>query len=176
MKMLRILPIVGVIALIFSACEGPVGPVGPPGLPGFDGQDGNPEVFSINYELIASDWQDIGNPGEIGFFRALDLTVPEITTDIQENGLVLVYYRAFDDDPWTFLPWTFVSHDPEFTEVFDFVYEAGFVTLLSSASDRDGTAFEGTARVIVASAIPVTKAPINYKNYEEVKEIFGLKD
>ena len=175
MKFFRLLSLICAVAIGFVACEGPVGPIGPPGPPGFDGLDGT-QALSINYEIIADDWEPVGNPGEAGFFRVLDLTVAEITQDIEDNGLVLVYYRALDDDPWTFLPLTFISHDPAFTEEFDFVYETGFVTLLSSATDADGTAYEGTIRVIVAPGIPATKTSINYKNYEEVKEIFGLKD
>ncbi|MEM6631957.1 MAG: hypothetical protein AAF694_19930 [Bacteroidota bacterium] len=175
MKFPRIFTLITLLALAFAACEGPIGPQGPPGFDGFDGLDGV-QASSIQYEVIASDWQDIGQPGEDGFFRALDLSVPEITQNIEESGLVLAYYRALDEDPWTFLPLTFVSHNPDFTEVFDFVYETGFVTLLSSSTDRDGTPYEGTVRIIVAPGVPVTKTAINYHNYEEVKEIFGLKD
>ena len=175
MKFPRIFTLIAVLALAFAACEGPIGPAGPPGLDGFDGIDGV-QASSIQYEVIATDWQDVGLPGEDGFFRALDLSVPEITQSIEESGLVLVYYRSLDEDPWTFLPLTFVSHSPAFTEVFDFVYETGFVTLLSSSTDRDGTAYEGTVRIIVAPGVPVTKKAINFHNYEEVKEIFGLKD
>ncbi len=176
MKFSRLFTLICAMAIGFVACEGPVGPIGPPGPPGFDGEDGIADVFSINYTIVADDWEDVGTPGEAGFFRVLDLTVAEITQDIEDNGLVLVYYRALDDDPWTFLPLTFISHDPAFTEEFDFVYETGFVTLLSSATDADGTAYDGTIRVIVAPGIPTTKTSINFKNYEEVKEILGLKD
>ena len=175
MKFPRIFTLIAVLALAFAACEGPIGPAGPPGFDGLDGLDGV-QASSIQYEVLASDWEDVGTPGENGFFRALDISVPEITQTIEESGLVLVYYRLLDENPWIFLPQTFVSHDPAFTEVFDFVYETGFVTLLSSSTDRDATPHEGTVRIIIAPGVPVTKTAINYHNYEEVKEIFGLKD
>lgn len=149
----------------FSACEGPVGPAGP---------KGNANVISINYLVLESDWTEVGKPGDEGFFLAVDLDVPEITQDIVDNGLVLAYYRANDNDPWTALPFTRISHNPEFIEKFDFIYDFEFVGLQSMASDRGGTPYGGTVRVIIASAIPVGKTSIDYENYEEVADYLEL--
>jgi len=164
------------IMLLFAACEGPEGPIGPPGPPGPPGLDGNANVFSINYVIIADDWVDDGQPGDPEFFRFLDLSVPEITQDIVDNGLVLVYYRVDENERWNILPFTIINHDPPFTQVFDFTYDPGFVTLYVKATDRDGDLFEGDVRVIVAEGIPITKTEIDFSNYEEVKALFGLKD
>ncbi len=161
---------------IISACEGPEGPIGPPGPPGLDGLDGNANVFSINYAIIADDWVDDGVPGDPEFFRFIDLSVPEVTQDIVDNGLVLAYYRVDESERWNFLPFTIINHDPPFTQVFDFTYDLGFVTLYVKATDRDGDLFEGDVRVIVAEGIPITKKAIDFSNYEEVKELLGLKD
>ena len=164
-------------ALIFlAACEGPIGPPGPPGFDGLDGRDGNANVISINYEIFAEDWIDIGTLGDPGFFRVIDLGVPEVSPDIVDNGVVLAYYRAQDTDPWIALPFTFISHDPEYVEVFDFVYQDELVTLQSSATDREGTAYAGVVRLVIAEAVPVLKRSIDYKNYQEVAEIFGLEE
>lgn len=167
------------LALLMAACEGPVGPPGPPGfdgLDGRDGRDGNFNVFSINYEILETDWLDIGTPGEPGFFRVVDLSVPEINDDIVDNGMVLAYYRAQDGDPWIALPLTFIFHDPEIVEVFDFVYQRELVTLQSSASDRGGTPYAGIVRIIVAEGIPILKREIDISNYQEVVETLGIEE
>ena len=155
------------LSSIFFSCQGPEGP---------QGLDGNANVISINYLILASDWQEVGKPGEVGFLLAVDLDVPEITQDIVDHGLVLAYYRATDSDPWTALPFTRISHDPPFSEKFDFIYDRSFVGLTSMATDRGGTPYEGTVRLIVAEAIPVGKTSIDYANYEEVAAYLDLSN
>lgn len=165
---LSLLVLVGI-----SGCEGPVGPIGPEGPPG---RDGNANVFSINYLVLEEDWQEVGEPGQPGFFLAVDLDVPEIDNPVVENGLVLAYYRANDDEPWTALPFTRISHDPEFVETFDFIYDLGFVGLQSMATDLGATRYAGTVRVIVADAIPLGKNPLDLRDYEAVAEVLEITE
>ena len=169
---------VALTAVFLSSCfrgpQGPIGPQGQDGLNGRDGLDGNANVISINYAADPSHWYDVGTPGEDDYFMALDLDVPEITQDIVDNGLVLVYYRADTQDPWTALPYTIVSHNPDYIEKLDFIYDLGFVGMQSQASDRNATAYEGIFRVIVATAIPVGKMEVDYSNYHEVSTLLGI--
>lgn len=162
----------------FTACVGPRGPEGPPGrdgLAGRDGRDGNFNVISIRYEVFADDWLVSGIQGEPGYFLELEFEVPEITNDIAEDGVVLVYYRAQAGDPWILLPYTFISSDdPPFTEVLDFIYGPAFVNFKSQANDFGATPYEGTFRVIIADAIPVGKTALDYRNFEEVAAFFDL--
>lgn len=162
----------------FSSCVGPRGPEGlpgPPGRDGLNGRDGNWNVLSIRYEVFASDWLANGTQGVPGYYLELEFEVPEITQDIAEDGLVLVYYRAQAGDPWILLPYTFISSDdPPFTEVLDFIYGQGFVNFKSQADDYGATPYEGTFRVIVADAIPVGKTALDYRNYEEVAAYYDL--
>lgn len=162
------------MAVIASACvrvqDGPQGPQGPPG------QDGNANVISINYQATSENWYDVGNPGEDDYFLALDLDVPEITSDIVNSGLVLVYYRPDSDSPWFALPYTVISHNPEYMEKLDFIYDLGFVGMQSKATDRNASAWEGTFRVIVASAVPVGKKALNIADYEETASVLGVSE
>ncbi|MEM7656554.1 MAG: hypothetical protein AAF399_10530 [Bacteroidota bacterium] len=176
MKTTHTLPALRFFALLLgiaflSSCsvdgpQGPRGPQGPQGPPGATGADGNANVISINYAADAGHWYDVGTPGVEGYFLALDLEVPEITADIVEFGLVLVYYRADDQSPWTALPFTKISHNPEYIEKLDMIYDQAFVGMQSQGSDMEATAYEGTFRVIVASAVPVGKTEIDYSDYE----------
>ncbi|MEL6135627.1 MAG: hypothetical protein AAFR59_19890, partial [Bacteroidota bacterium] len=90
----------GIAAMSFlTSCvvnEGPSGPVGPQGPPG---QDGNANVFSIRYDVEATDWLVNGVEGQPGYFLELEIGVPEIDNLVVEDGLVLAYYRELDTDP-----------------------------------------------------------------------------
>ncbi len=171
---------IALLAISSIACtrvvDGPQGPQGPQGPPGFNGRDGNANVWSINYAALDSDWYDVGVSGEDGYFLALDLNVPEIDSDILNNGLVLVYYREQESSPWTALPYTFISHNPEYIEKLDFIYDLSFVGMQSQASDRQATPYAGTFRVIVAAGIPVGKAEIDWTDYELVQEYLDLEN
>ncbi len=162
-----------VMMLTAVSCVGPVGPQGPQGR---DGRDGNANVWSINYLAIESDWYGVGTAGDPGYFLALDLNVPEITTDIVNNGVVMVYYRETDGSPWVALPYTFISHDPEYIEKLDFIYDLSFVGMQSQASDRQATPYAGTYRVIVATAVPLGKKDIDWSDYDTVAEYLGVDE
>lgn len=146
------------------------------GVPGPPGRDGNANVFSINYAVDESDWVDVGVEGEAGFFKAVDLGVPEITDDINETGLVLAYYRANSTEPWIALPFTRISHDPEYVESFDFIYDIGFVGLQSKATDLSANSYAGTVRIIIAEAIPLGKVAIDLTSYEQVAQALNLTE
>lgn len=160
------------------ACQGPRGPQGPTGQDGRDGrdgQDGNANVISINYFVGEENWYEVGTPGETDFFLAADLDVPEINQDIYDNGLVLVYYRANDNEPWIALPYTFISHDPAYIEKLDMIYNLSFVGLQSQATDKGASAWTGVFRVVVAEAVPVGKTEINYNDYDTANALLNIE-
>lgn len=167
------------LAMTMMSCRGIQGPPGPPGArgpQGIPGQNGNANVWSINYLAIASDWYDVGTPGTPGYFLALDLDVPEIDDLILRDGLVLVYYRETETSPWIALPYTYISHDPEFIEKLDFIYDLSFVGIQSQATDMQANAYEGTFRVIVADGTPINKMEVDTQDYEAVAEWLQLAD
>ena len=163
-------------ATLFTSClrvQGPPGPQGPEGIPG---RDGNANVWSITYQAEEADWFDVGTPGADEYFLALDLDVPEITQDIVDNGIVLVYYRQDDQSPWIALPYTFISHNPEYIEKLDMIYSLGFVGMQSQASDKNATPYVGFFRVVIAEGIPLGKQAFDFSKYENAVEILGLND
>ena len=164
---------IAIFATLFTSClrvEGPRGPQGPPG------QDGNANIWSITYLAEEGDWFDVGTPGEDEYFLALDLDVPEITQDIVDNGVVLVYYREDEQSAWIALPYTFISHNPEYIEKLDMIYSLGFVGMQSQASDRNATPYSGYFRVVIAEAIPLGKQAFDFSQYENAVEILGLEN
>lgn len=173
---IQIFSLIILSSFTLTSCIVDQGPIGPPGRDGLDGRDGNAEVFSINYLAEESDWYDEGIPGEDGYFIALDLEVPEIDQDIVDNGVVLVYYRETPDNAWTALPYTYISHNPDYIEKLDMIYALEFVGIQSMASDRSANPYTGTFRVIVAPGIGLGKSSLDLTNYKAVAKQLGITE
>ncbi len=99
-----------ILSLVILGCEteGPIGPAGQDGIDGTDGtdgKDGNANVRSITKFVAPSDWTPSGTAGEDLFFY-YEITIPEITNDIVQNGAVMVYLKA-DNSPYYALPTSF---------------------------------------------------------------------
>lgn len=177
--------VISLVVVFFAACEGDIGPPGPIGLqgpPGPAGPAGTPGVgqaFSINFDIREEDWFTPATGVDENSELFLDITdIPEITEQIVESGIVLVYYRREELDPWVFLPFTQINNidGQQFVEVFDFIYDVSFVGLRLIADDRGTVPIPGTVRIVIAEGIPLGKNKLDFSNYEVAKEIFGLAD
>ena len=89
-----------------TACQGPVGPAGPAGPMGPQGLKGDPgdDGFSnISVRKIVIDRSDYTAYWGGQYAR---YNMPEITSDVVEDGFVLAYRRYYDDSsyPWEGLP------------------------------------------------------------------------
>lgn len=73
--------------------DGADGMDGQDGADGQNGQDGNANVFSSGWEeFVEANWEPVSN--EFGIdFRNYPLTVAEVTQDIVDEGVVLMYSR-----------------------------------------------------------------------------------
>jgi hypothetical protein len=87
------------VIIALSSCEGPAGPRGYDGLDGRDGETGIKTVF---LNMSRFDWKPLETKGR--WFYTFSL--PEITSDVIENGAVLCYrksdiseYEAFEAMP-----------------------------------------------------------------------------
>ncbi len=106
------LMLISMVLLSCSAEDGEDGDTGPQGPPGADGLDGNANVVSGTVELQNSDWLWNSNYSintsitsiSTWFTRYVDLMVPEIDQAIDNEGLVLVYFRFLPQDGWRPLP------------------------------------------------------------------------
>jgi hypothetical protein len=152
--------------LSFSACtihENP-GPVGPPGPPG------NANVISTE-AIVLNTW----------FYNtqynwyASDINVPEITDNIVNSGLVMVYQRiATGPNPvWIPLPDTYAN----VTTNYDF-YRGGLTVYSFHVNNTTPIAPTGMVVRIVVIPDSFRKAnpDANWHNFQETKEILKLKD
>gem|GEM_PF-1614656 len=190
--------IVSMAVLFLVACSpedgdtGPAGPVGPEGAIGPAGQDGTngtngtsgtngndgangaSSVVSSVFFVDSASWT---NPTTVnGIVNSIN--VPAITSNIVENGVVLLYQTTDNSIPtatnWTAVPYT----DGIFSYLFS--YAPGIVNLkitvtINGSSPTLGAASDHTYRVVVIT--PGAKiAGFDPHSYNEVKMVYGLED
>ena len=162
------------IFALLAGCETTVVEEGPPGPPGPRGADGNANVFSINFDFVMAD--AIINEK----VASVQYDVPGITPTVVDEGAVLAFFR--EQGTWTALPYTFGFDNPEqqavdFIITFGFGYDDGFLEVFYEAS-ADGVTFESLPdremKAVVIDGFPLGKAPVDLRNYEAVKQYFGL--
>lgn len=183
MQLCRNFLIWGALALLLWNCQGEDGLPGPPGPRGPAGPPG-PQTLSLMYEVPftldeANDWL---------VYYAFP---PE--DEIYPEDVVLVYLLwdvvETDDggtvDVWRLMPVNFFDERGLLQINYDFsVSDVAIFAEASFPLDPDKDTFEDfLARIVI---VPADYSPnatnarkhstIDYENYEEVKEVFGLPD
>ncbi|OBX18194.1 MULTISPECIES: collagen-like protein [Bizionia] len=167
-----------------DGAPGPTGIDGTNGTNGTDGQDGQ----DGNANVIASDW--FGPDGQTfvtnGYtkYAEFDVNVPELTNDIIDGGVILVYskFTNFVPEVWpagntALLPITISGGTTD--HVFTFYTET---TNINFRYGREGPAptweFSNTARfryVLIPSAEAKNSLDYSKMTYEEVMNHFDLE-
>lgn len=170
----------------FFSCKGEQGDMGLPGQDGIDGtdgqdgqdgkdgQDGNANVISINSMISSTAWVQIA-PDKY----TLEFFVPQITQDIADNGLVMVYFKTsyigLDGTTWTALPITIARSN--YTESFVFGVKTGKIVFTNTSNDNNPGAISCPVRIILATSEGLARNPdLDWINYELVKETFQLPE
>jgi hypothetical protein len=142
------------------AKDGATGPAGPAGA------NGNANVIGTNTVTVNGvNWTALST-----YFETT-LTDADITQAVVDNGVVLVY--AQNGTTWAALPSTFSSVS------LTFQFYLGNVEIFCANTDGSQTLNPGTQifrLVIIPSSARMTNENINFRNYEEVKRAFNLKD
>jgi len=143
---------------------------GKQGVAGVDGKNGNANVTSSTIVISGSQW----------FYQApsylIDLSYSTITTDVINNGAVLIYYSA-NGTGFEQLPTTLYFFNNVSTTI-NAVASVGNVRLAYTDSDltQPQLPFVMTIKVVVIpSAQRLANPNIDYTNYYEVKGAFNLK-
>ncbi|WP_017731495.1 hypothetical protein [Nafulsella turpanensis] len=172
------------LALVFllAACAGPEGPEGPPGPQGPRGPQGNPGEEGLVIEFADVDFRAADDFGVILPFNGYE-ALP--------SDAVLVYalWDVVDTDAgpvdvWRQLPQT--TFVPEGTLVYNFNHTTFDVELFLEANFNLYTAPLGpdelddwVIRIVIVPAQYMDNGrmePVDYSNYNTVKEKFGLPD
>lgn len=170
-------------SLILFGCEkeGPMGPTGlagKDGADGKDGKDGNANVKSITKSIAPSDWMASGTAGEDLYFY-YEISIPEITNDIVQNGVVMIYYKETDGS-YHALPTTYNFYssylDYYYHTTIRFSFKTGKVRIEIEDSDmitiRPDSSIE--FKIVVIEGSTLKNLSIDLTNYQDVKERFDL--
>ena len=85
-------------AVLLISCEGPMGPEGPTGRTGAQGpagEDGYGNSWFIKPITIqSSEWELIGDQGELKSYYFVDIPLPQLTETIYKEGTVVAYIET----------------------------------------------------------------------------------
>lgn len=161
--MKRILSLITVFTLLFTACEGDPGPPGPPG---FDGQNG------VNF--VGQSFEDTINFTTTNGFQ-VTLEIP-LNIELLESDMVLVY-RLVDVvdgfDVWRLIPETVYTDTSEFQYNFEHNYD--FVTIylegppsLDLSALPDIYRIDQTFRAVILPVDFINNNNIDVTNFNDV--------
>ncbi len=69
---------------------------------------GNADLQTIDFVVQKSDWVEYGIIGSPGYGFAVDLSMPELTDNVIQNGMVSLYIKS--GESWTPVP-VYIYHD-----------------------------------------------------------------
>lgn len=144
--------------------EGPVGPQGPAGTNGTNGTNGNANVIGTVTATVTS-WSSSSTLYYANF------TCPGLSQDIVDKGAVMAYEQF--GTSWVALPIT----NTNISKYYYFTLQQ--VTVAWRNTDGSQTANPGTQtyRFVFISSSRIQSHPeVDYRNYEQVKEVFNLRD
>ena len=176
------------IASLIFACsaedgeDGAIGPQGPQGEQGASGPQGEQgeqgETGSAN--VIFSDWIATTLPDPIASNTAIfNMAAPELSAEIRDSGVILVYGRAFTTDVYG-LPATFNSVGFNETHYYriDTIGEISIRINSIDGADIGARLFNDYRYILIPGGIPASgkSTPLDYAKmtYEEIVELFNI--
>jgi hypothetical protein len=182
MKNLNSILTICLAVIVISSCqkEGPIGPQGSTGATGPAGPQGGAKISDLIFSVSSGTWEGPYSNPTGGLVYLKDISVPFITQEIKENGVVLVYRRinyTSGGYSYTALPYAEVINNNS-TRLWSYEVFIGTLRLLIQNTDNNSHGYGGaTFRVVAISATGRSANPnVNFNNYDEVKSAFDLKD
>jgi len=146
------------------------------GDPGAQGPAGNANVKSFSFSTTPGSWITNGTVGQSNHAKYVEFSIPEITQDILDDGMVLVYWDLGTGiNP---LPTVLPLSSSVFMNMFTYS-SLGKVEVdlqLSDLQTPNTTGVNWSYKVVVASGFNrITHPEIDWKNYNSVSSLFGTK-
>lgn len=154
--------------ILITGCtkEGPEGPQGPPGE---DGKDGNANVVSITKTIGTNDWSPEGT-AEVDLLYYVEISIPEITNSIVQDGLVVVFASEPSSGTFIALPMTILGS--YFHTTYSYAFQLGKVVIEVQDSDMNTYRPENNIEfkiVVIDGSVNITG--LNLKEYSIIKEL-----
>ncbi|WP_422080580.1 hypothetical protein [Ulvibacterium sp.] len=147
--------------------DGADGTDGQDGANGQDGADGNANVASIVFDISGQAGQSF-----------ISVSVPELTEQVLAEDLVLIYLRYANNDPFEWILASGFGYNPDHILVTKLIVGEVLIEL-RELDGVTGALFSGDydrLRVVIAKASTVEtgKSSIDFKDYYETMDYFGL--
>lgn len=178
MKKIKSILAICTVTLLLASCakDGETGPQGPAGQ---NGADGNANVSSQTIKVSSSDWVLYNNTLG-GLDWVAQKYVPQITSDIISNGMVMVYMRqTYSGGGYYYvaLPFSWVINTNSM-RTYGFSISEGTLNIHVEDTDNSlgglGTYY---FKVVTVDGNRLASNPnVNLSNYKEVKVAFNLSD
>ena len=170
------------ISLVVISCEkeGPQGPQGSQGPQGPQGQQGEAPISDATYSVNSGSWEGPYTMPTGGYVYKSDIYTSLISSDIKNNGVVLVYRKLSYSDgsySWAALPYAEVYNSDK-TRLWSFEVFTGCVRILVQNTDDEQHTYGGsTFRIVTISASRLAQhRNIDLNNFNEVKSVFNLSE
>lgn len=160
-----------------AGAQGPAGVKGDKGETGAQGPAGSANVKSKTFQPATITWASTSMYGTN--YLTASLAIPQITQDIVNNGVVLVYGGFFfGSDSWTALPISYL--EANVTNHYSFGIKLGSVTLRCHQSNNitPGTpSIPFRILIISGAALARKSSPLpDYNNYKAVCQYYGIQE
>lgn len=172
-KLVMMLAAITLVVGCFSGCKGPEGPAGVQGTKGDTGAKGDPGTANVIY----SPWRAAGTWTK-GVFNGVeksyvDIAAPAVSTDILNQGVVMVYVRLQTDIQNIYpLPYLVKAFFTE--EQLDFSLRPGVIRIWSTSSVPPTSTNE--FRYVIIPGGQAGRFSGETLSYEQVKEWYNLPD
>ena len=160
------------LSLFLISCEGDQGPTGPQGAPGPQGPAGSVNIVTFQYTLSPGN-RSVESVSTVVWARQS----PEITSAINNNGVVLAYYKQPEATTWVTLPRAYELDG--FVGEISYQFNTGmfYTVFIDYGGDvEDYMDFFNNHLVRVVLIPPgTTLTGLNIDDFEEVQNHFDLE-
>lgn len=182
MKRLLLFVLAATMMVFLSQCskEGPQGPAGaqgtagPKGDKGDKGDVGAANVMSKTFQAADISWSSTTIFGTN--YKVATLNIPQLTSSIVDNGIVMVYGAFLFGEPWTALPVSIFESGV--TRYFFFSVKTGSVVLRYSQSNNVSPGSPSVAfKVVIVPGNNIARLAspsMDYSDYKAVCEYYGI--
>jgi hypothetical protein len=150
-----------------TSCQGPAG------------QSGKSGIKSFTFNLGFNDWLEYGTPEFQGYNIYTTVAVPELTEDILNNGMVLVYGRGGSANgtnfgAWIQLPYTNIGGNFIHTERYE-IFTGGITITHADTDGLTGKPTNYEVKVVIAPREGLIAPDVDLKDFAAVANYLGLE-
>ena len=170
---LQFIATVAALLLIFGCegAEGPLGPEGPAGTDGVNGTDGMDGAANLEVVLLTITTSDFTDSG---FVEIASYSVPQLTSNIASDGLVLAYTNLGTTSFWVALPLTLPVQGN--TIVLFYAYRTGTIEIdiTREAGPAVASVFSNhTIKVVMIEGISKRGLGVDLADHDAVMNAIG---